>query len=154
MPTTEVLFAPLKPGSIPEAHLEPVRDLSTVGNISLGYVVDEPNTLLALIGISQRTHQTTSITNILGLVDWDSIEAHEAFNASDAYGPFMKGIHSIVAGRPSLWHVDFRPSLEAQHKVCGSRSARLGGISVHLASLELGGTPSESASRGLAISSR
>ena len=52
------------------------------------------------------------------LTDWESLKAHEAFNASSAFPPFLEEFKKVAAGDFSLWHVDFQPSVQALHKVC------------------------------------
>ncbi|OCK79313.1 hypothetical protein K432DRAFT_355207 [Lepidopterella palustris CBS 459.81] len=43
-------------------------------------------------------------------IDWDSIEAHQAFMASPAYGPFGQGLGKILGGPPNLYHINLPPS--------------------------------------------
>lgn len=52
--------------------------------------------------------------------DWDSVEAHQAFARTDGYATFIKDVQACVAGPPSMFHVTFLPSTEAQHKVRNS----------------------------------
>lgn len=54
------------------------------------------------------------------LPDWDSLDAFKAFQASETYPPFLEDFKRSTAGKPSLWHVDFKPSVEALHKVCNT----------------------------------
>ncbi|KAF2158997.1 hypothetical protein M409DRAFT_30532 [Zasmidium cellare ATCC 36951] len=96
MPATEVLSAPFKPDTNPQQLLRVVEPLPTVGRVFSGFVHGRPNQMRAFL-------------------DWDSVEAHEAFNASDIFPPFVEDFKSKVAGPFTLWHVDFKPSLEALH---------------------------------------
>ncbi|RVX66203.1 hypothetical protein B0A52_10095 [Exophiala mesophila] len=47
----------------------------------------------------------------LGLlfIDWDSIEHHNKFIASEVYKTFLEGILKDLAGAPALYHVHFDP---------------------------------------------
>lgn len=41
----------------------------------------------------------------LCLVDWDSLDAHNAFIASDPYGPFLERLRPLIDGAPHLFHI-------------------------------------------------
>ncbi|KAK7740593.1 hypothetical protein SLS62_011093 [Diatrype stigma] len=44
------------------------------------------------------------------LVDWDTIESHQAFEASPAYAPFAEKLGPVLAAPPVLYHVAFAPA--------------------------------------------
>lgn len=120
MAITEVFCAPVKPGSTPEEQVQILRSQAPVGNISWGYVIDEPPTLQAFIGEYPRIllMRYLPFAHAFQYIDWDSLEAHSIFNASDVFPELMQGFQSMFAGIPSLSHVEFKPSPEAQEKVC------------------------------------
>ncbi|KAK4502124.1 hypothetical protein PRZ48_005547 [Zasmidium cellare] len=97
MVATEVLSAPFKPNSNPQELLQITKTLPTVQNIFSGFVHGKPNQMRAFL-------------------DWDSVEAHDAFNASEIFPAFLEDFKSRVAGPFTLWHVEFKPSLEALRK--------------------------------------
>lgn len=39
------------------------------------------------------------------MTDWESLDAHKAFIASDAYGPFLERLGPVIDGSPHLFHV-------------------------------------------------
>lgn len=53
--------------------------------------------------------QTGSPSTVKILVDWDSLDAHKAFIASDVYKPFMDDFGSILTGPALLYHAHFEP---------------------------------------------
>lgn len=37
--------------------------------------------------------------------DWDSLDAHNTFIASDPYGPFLERLRPLIDGAPQLFHI-------------------------------------------------
>ncbi|KIW18669.1 hypothetical protein PV08_02958 [Exophiala spinifera] len=42
-------------------------------------------------------------------VDWDAVESHKQFMASDVYKPFLQSFLTILGGRATLYHAHFDP---------------------------------------------
>ncbi|KAF2623366.1 hypothetical protein BU25DRAFT_400769 [Macroventuria anomochaeta] len=47
--------------------------------------------------------ETPSIVQMA--IDWESLDAHRAFIASDAYGPFLDRLATILDGSPHFFHI-------------------------------------------------
>ncbi|WAO96193.1 ABM domain-containing protein [Fusarium falciforme] len=95
-PTTEFAVLSLVPGANlvdPESEGSRIwRDcLKTLSSFegfrSSLYSVDEKNT-----------------NTMVEIVDWESIEAHQAATESPKYGPFLEKVSTILAGPPNLKH--------------------------------------------------
>ncbi len=52
------------------------------------------------------THGVETPTRFVLLVEWDSIEAHEGFRASDRYGTWRAGIGPHFAEQPRVEHFE------------------------------------------------
>jgi len=100
-PATEIALLPLVPGEYPDdAQSAPGKTLRELVEIILaqkgaqkcywGREVENPDTLRLF-------------------VDWDSVDDHKAFIASDQYKPFFKQFGTLMSGDPTLYHVHFDP---------------------------------------------
>ncbi|OCL07822.1 hypothetical protein AOQ84DRAFT_354782 [Glonium stellatum] len=99
-PTTEVVVLPLLPGldlgsgdakALWESILKTISEQPGYQKMFWGRQVEHPD-------IAQLC------------INWDSIEAHKAFMASPAYGPFGETISKLLSAPPSLYHVPFPAS--------------------------------------------
>ena len=102
MPTTEVATIPLTPGT----------SIGDPSNPGAAVIADVATTLRQQPGF-QKMHFGTSVetpSSLQMLFDWDSLQHHEAFVASDAYQPHLQRCATIMAGPVDIHHVDFEPA--------------------------------------------
>ncbi|TVY85473.1 hypothetical protein LSUE1_G000171 [Lachnellula suecica] len=97
-PVTECATIILKPGVDIESNT-PEADL---WKQTLSTVSQQPGYLRAFWGCQL---EDPSVLHLL--IDWESLDAHNAFNASPAHDPFVKNIMPLLAG---LHIHHFRPS--------------------------------------------
>lgn len=93
-PVTEIAYIPIKQDisldsgdgkSIWENTLKTIASQKGFKRLSWGTQIESPS-------IAQMA------------IDWESLDAHKAFIASDAYGPFLEHITPILDGAPHLFH--------------------------------------------------
>jgi heme-degrading monooxygenase HmoA len=102
MPTTEIALIPLTPET----------SIGDPSNPGAAVLKDVSTTLHQQPGF-RSMHFGTQVEspNILQMFfDWDSRSDHEAFIASEAYGPHLQRCATIMAGPVEIAHVDFEPA--------------------------------------------
>lgn len=106
MPATQVFFAPLQPSI----------DSSPAVRENLAGVFDsiKKDTASQRIFYGTRTEDGA----LVGLLDWDSVEAHKAFRGTQNYVPVRAGLSKLLGGRPLDYHVAFQTA-PADAKVAG-----------------------------------
>ncbi|KAJ4984094.1 hypothetical protein SVAN01_10450 [Stagonosporopsis vannaccii] len=99
-PVTEIVYLPIKKDvsldsgdgkSIWDAFLKIIASQKGFKRLAWGPQIENPSIVQMAI-------------------DWESLDAHKAFMASDAYGPFLDRLPPIQAGPPSLFHLTFPSS--------------------------------------------
>ena len=102
MPTTEIATISLTPGT----------SIGDPSNPGAAVLADVATTLRQQDGF-QEMHFGTSVetpSSLQMLFNWDSRQHHEAFIASDAYGPHLQRCATIMDGPVEIAHVDFEPA--------------------------------------------
>ncbi|KAI5361325.1 hypothetical protein Slin14017_G080580 [Septoria linicola] len=102
MPTTEVLVCPLSAGSdIGDDQNEAAKVLKEVGD------------RLSKTNGVQQIQFGTQIENpgvFELLVNWESLDHHKSFMATEAYTPFLNRFLTIAGGKPTMVHADLEPA--------------------------------------------
>ncbi|KAJ4332896.1 hypothetical protein N0V87_008026 [Didymella glomerata] len=94
-PVTEIAYLPIKKDydvesgegkSIWHATLKTISSQKGFKRLSWGKQIENP-----------------SITQMV--IDWESLDAHKAFVASEPYGPFLDKLAPLLDGSPHLFHI-------------------------------------------------
>lgn len=100
-PVTEIALLPLKTGDYPD---DTTSRTGQVWQDTLSTVLDQDG--------AQRCYWAREVENpdMLRLfVDWDSLDHHKKFIASEVYKPFVDHLMSILDGEPTLYHASMTP---------------------------------------------
>ncbi|EME77976.1 uncharacterized protein MYCFIDRAFT_70693 [Pseudocercospora fijiensis CIRAD86] len=109
MPTTEILVAPLTAGS----------DIGDPDNAAAVVMKEVGDRLAATAGVQQIYFGTwvESPDTFQLLVNWDKMDSHKAFIATEVYQPFLQRFLTMTAGAPRMIHADMQPESEFSRAV-------------------------------------
>ncbi|KAJ4309587.1 hypothetical protein N0V84_011429 [Fusarium piperis] len=95
-PTTEFAVLSLTPGA---NLVDPESEGSRTWRDCLKTLSSFDGFQSSLYSVDEKSTDT-----MVEIVDWDSMEAHQAATESPKYGPFLKQVSVILAGPPNLKH--------------------------------------------------
>ncbi|KAK5459852.1 hypothetical protein LTS15_003981 [Exophiala xenobiotica] len=100
-PATEIVFIPLSEENYPD-------DFSSAPGKKFKDILA---TILAQDGVQRLSwgRQVENPGTLTMFIDWDSVDHHKKFMSTDAYGPFMQEVGSMVSGDLGMYHVHFDP---------------------------------------------
>jgi hypothetical protein len=97
---TEIALLRLKP----DTNITGAGPASTTWKETLSTVLSQPGAQRAYYGTSVETP-----TMLRLFIDWDSVDAHKKFMASEIYGPFGEKLTSILDGVEGVYHAHMNP---------------------------------------------
>lgn len=97
---TEIALLKLKP----DTNVTDAGPASATWKETLSTVLSQPGAQRAYYGTSVETP-----TMLRLFIDWDSVDAHKKFMASEAYGPFGGKLMSILDGVEGVYHAHMSP---------------------------------------------
>ncbi|WPH04201.1 Hypothetical protein R9X50_00708900 [Acrodontium crateriforme] len=102
MPTTEICIVPLVPNA-------DVGDPQAEGAKTFKAFTDTLGQQSGVQGIKfGMEHENADTLQVF--IDWDNIDKHKDFMASETYQPFRQNFSSIMAGPPTIFHADMQGS--------------------------------------------
>ena len=110
-PVTEIAYVPLNPSisldsgegkEIWQSTLQTIASQEGFKRLYWGTQIENPSIAQMAIGTFAPPPKHS---NPLTQTDWTSLEAHKAFIASPAYGPFLDRLAPLLATSPHIFHI-------------------------------------------------